>query len=69
MSCLLIIANLAGALSAPLSLSALLAHMNPPRKLGDHTYLSWNNAPAPPKQQHAGNPNTAAMASGRDIGA
>lgn len=32
------------------------------RKLGDHTYLSWNNAPAP----KAGGPSTA-MASGREL--
>jgi len=37
------------------------------RKLGDHTYLSWNNAPAPSKQAPAG-PSTA-MATGRDLGA
>lgn len=45
------------------SLSFLLTTCN--RKLGDHTYLSWNNAPAG-KQQQAG--SSAAMASGRDIG-
>lgn len=34
------------------------------RKLGDHTYLSWNNTPGP---KYPG-PSTAAMASGRDLG-
>jgi hypothetical protein len=42
-----------------------VTHLFRPRKLGDHTYLSWNNAPAG-KQQQAG--SSAAMASGRDIG-
>lgn len=42
-----------------------VTHMIKPRKLGDHTYLSWNNAPAP--KQSAG-PSTG-MATGRDIGA
>jgi hypothetical protein len=38
----------------------------PHRKLGDHTYLSWNNAPPSRQGQQAG--SSAAVASGRDIG-
>lgn len=34
------------------------------RKLGDHTYLSWNNAPGATKQSGGGT----AVASGRDLG-
>ncbi|CAI4215132.1 unnamed protein product [Parascedosporium putredinis] len=41
-----------------------ITHLIKPRKLGDHTYLSWNNAPSTGKQ--AG-PSTA-TASGRDLG-
>ncbi|KAL6866068.1 alkylphosphocholine resistance protein lem3 [Amphichorda felina] len=40
-----------------------VTHLIKPRKLGDHTYLSWNNAPASNKQQ---GPSTA-MASGRAL--
>ena len=36
------------------------------RKLGDHTYLSWNNAPGPSKQPATG--GATATASGRDLG-
>ncbi|POR32704.1 Uncharacterized protein TPAR_07120 [Tolypocladium paradoxum] len=39
-----------------------VTHLVKPRKLGDHTYLSWNNAPA----AKASGPNTA-MASGREV--
>lgn len=44
-------------------------HLIKPRKLGDHTYLSWNNAPAP-KRGAAGAPPppSTAQASGRDYG-
>ncbi|KAI6364602.1 hypothetical protein MCOR25_005608 [Pyricularia grisea] len=42
-------------------------HLIKPRKLGDHTYLSWNNAPAP-KRGAAGAPPGTAQASGRDYG-
>ncbi|OAA70204.1 ATP-dependent permease MDL2 [Akanthomyces lecanii RCEF 1005] len=38
-------------------------HLIKPRKLGDHTYLSWNNAPT---SKSTGGPNTA-VASGRDV--
>ncbi|KAF3760501.1 hypothetical protein M406DRAFT_93352 [Cryphonectria parasitica EP155] len=40
-----------------------VTHLLKPRKLGDHTYLSWNNAPA----SKSGGPSTA-MATGRDLG-
>lgn len=43
-----------------------ITHMIKPRKLGDHTYLSWNNAPAPSKQ--AGGAG-GATTTGRDGGA
>jgi len=43
-----------------------VTHLIKPRKLGDHTYLSWNNAPASGKQQQPG--SSAAIASGRDLG-
>ncbi len=36
------------------------------RKLGDHTYLSWNNAPAPSRQAAPGGGTV--LASGRDLG-
>lgn len=45
-------------------------HLIKPRKLGDHTYLSWNNAPPSKAQQPGGSAvagSSAAMASGRDI--
>lgn len=35
------------------------------RKLGDHTYLSWNNAPGATKQPGG---QSSAIASGRDLG-
>lgn len=38
-------------------------HLIKPRKLGDHTYLSWNNAPT---AKSTGGPATA-VASGRDV--
>ncbi len=41
-------------------------HLNKPRKLGDHTYLSWNNAPAAKSTGAAGGP-AAATASGREM--
>ncbi|PKS07572.1 hypothetical protein jhhlp_006176 [Lomentospora prolificans] len=41
-----------------------ITHLIKPRKLGDHTYLSWNNAPSTGK---ATGPSTA-VASGRDLG-
>lgn len=37
-------------------------HLIKPRKLGDHTYLSWNNTPAA-----KANNSTAAVASGREV--
>lgn len=48
-----------------------VTHMIKPRKLGDHTYLSWNNAPAPSRQAASGcgaGAGGAVLASGRDIG-
>ncbi|KAL2758646.1 hypothetical protein ACRALDRAFT_1040590 [Sodiomyces alcalophilus JCM 7366] len=42
-----------------------VTHLLKPRKLGDHTYLSWNNAPGA-KQGQAGGQNTA-FASGREL--
>ncbi|KAK7744462.1 alkylphosphocholine resistance protein lem3 [Cytospora paraplurivora] len=41
-----------------------VTHLVHPRKLGDHTYLSWNNVPS--AKHPAG--SSAAMASGRDLG-
>lgn len=41
-----------------------VTHLIKPRKLGDHTYLSWNNAPGAMKQSGGGT----AVASGRDLG-
>ncbi|KAK2615454.1 hypothetical protein N8I77_002205 [Diaporthe amygdali] len=41
-----------------------VTHLLKPRKLGDHTYLSWNNVPS--SKHPAG--SSAAMASGRDLG-
>jgi hypothetical protein len=41
-----------------------VTHLIKPRKLGDHTYLSWNNVPAGTKQPSG--PNTA-VASGREL--
>ncbi|CAN8105983.1 unnamed protein product [Discula destructiva] len=38
-----------------------VTHLLKPRKLGDHTYLSWNNAPA-------GKGPSTGMATGRDLG-
>lgn len=40
-------------------------HLFKPRKLGDHTYLSWNNAPGANKGAGGGG---TAVASGRDLG-
>ncbi|KAL1846770.1 hypothetical protein VTK73DRAFT_214 [Phialemonium thermophilum] len=42
-----------------------VTHLIKPRKLGDHTYLSWNNAPGATKQT-AG--QSSAVATGRDLG-
>lgn len=42
----------------------LVTHLLKPRKLGDHTYLSWNNVQS--SKHPAG--SAAAMASGRDLG-
>lgn len=50
-------------LSYPLPSRRHRLTISPHRKLGDHTYLSWNNAPASNKQQ---GPSTA-MASGRAL--
>jgi len=48
----------------------LITNLIKPRKLGDHTYLSWNNAPASAaakgKGKAASGPSTG-MATGRDI--
>ncbi|OIW31572.1 Lem3/Cdc50 [Coniochaeta ligniaria NRRL 30616] len=41
-----------------------VTHLIKPRKLGDHTYLSWNNAPAANKPSGGGT----GVASGRDLG-
>lgn len=43
------------------------SHLIKPRKLGDHTYLSWNNAPAG-KKGATGAPPSTAVSSGRDFG-
>ncbi|KAF4509514.1 hypothetical protein G6O67_003683 [Ophiocordyceps sinensis] len=40
-----------------------VTHLVKPRKLGDHTYLSWNNAPA----SKPSGPSSTAMASGREV--
>lgn len=42
-----------------------VTHLLKPRKLGDHTYLSWNNAPGGRQGQAAG-PSTG-VATGRDL--
>lgn len=42
-----------------------VTHLLKPRKLGDHTYLSWNNAPGATKQPGG---SGGAIASGRDLG-
>lgn len=39
----------------------ILTFVKPHRKLGDHTYLSWNNAPASKPGA------STAMASGREV--
>lgn len=39
--------------------------MSPLRKLGDHTYLSWNNVPGGKGGQPAG--SSSVLASGRDL--
>ncbi|OAA53381.1 lem3 cdc50 family protein [Niveomyces insectorum RCEF 264] len=45
-----------------------VTHMVKPRKLGDHTYLSWNNAPSASRQVAAtGAGSASVMASGRDL--
>ncbi|CRK41085.1 hypothetical protein BN1723_005025 [Verticillium longisporum] len=47
-----------------------VTHLLKPRKLGDHTYLSWNNAPASQKGPATGGVlggSSGAMASGRDL--
>lgn len=47
----------------------LITNLIKPRKLGDHTYLSWNNAPtsaAAKGKGKASGPSTA-MATGREI--
>lgn len=43
-----------------------VTHLLKPRKLGDHTYLSWNNAPSGTAKQTGG--ASTAVASGRDYG-
>ncbi|EFW99117.1 lem3 cdc50 family protein [Grosmannia clavigera kw1407] len=45
-----------------------VTHVIHPRKLGDHTYLSWNNAPAASKQNAGAVGGSASMATGRDMG-
>lgn len=48
----------------------LITNLIKPRKLGDHTYLSWNNAPASAAAKGKGKASggmSAAMATGRDI--
>ncbi|KAM0287491.1 hypothetical protein ACHAQH_000445 [Verticillium albo-atrum] len=47
-----------------------VTHLLKPRKLGDHTYLSWNNTPASQKGSATGGVlggSSGAMASGRDL--
>jgi hypothetical protein len=44
-----------------------VTHLIKPRKLGDHTYLSWNNAPTGKQAQQPAAGSSAAMASGRDL--
>lgn len=53
-----------GALCIVLAVVFTLTHMFHPRKLGDHTYLSWNQ---PTKQERVRESQTAVVASGRDI--
>ena len=59
-----------GGLCSMLAVIFLITNFFKPRKLGDHTYLSWNNAPASAaakgKGKAAGGPATA-MSTGRDI--
>lgn len=59
-----------GGLCIMLAVIFLITNFFKPRKLGDHTYLSWNNAPASAaakgKGKAAGGPATA-MSTGRDI--
>ncbi|KKA27791.1 hypothetical protein TD95_003570 [Thielaviopsis punctulata] len=50
-----------GGLCVVLGVVFTITHLIHPRKLGDHTYLSWNNTPAGP----AG--GAAAMTTGRDM--
>lgn len=45
----------------------LVTHIIHPRKLGDHTYLSWNNQPAARQAGGVQAGGSSAMASGRDI--
>lgn len=44
-----------------------ITHLIKPRKLGDHTYLSWNNAPATAGGKSGAPGSSSAVASGRDI--
>lgn len=50
-----------GGLCIVLGVVFTVSHLFKPRKLGDHTYLSWNNAPAGKTAQRS-----TAVASGRD---
>ncbi|KAK8021280.1 LEM3 family [Apiospora arundinis] len=43
-----------------------VTHLIKPRKLGDHTYLSWNNAPGGAKSNNMGGP-AVGMSTGRDV--
>ncbi|KAK8049215.1 Meiotically up-regulated protein [Apiospora phragmitis] len=43
-----------------------VTHLIKPRKLGDHTYLSWNNAPGGAKTNSMGGP-AVGMSTGRDV--
>lgn len=51
-----------GGLCIVLGVVFTVTHLIKPRKLGDHTYLSWNNVPGP----KSGGPSTA-TASGREL--
>lgn len=52
-----------------LALVFLVTNLIKPRKLGDHTYLSWNNAPSSAAAKGKGKASgpTIGMATGRDL--
>ncbi|OTA98815.1 hypothetical protein M426DRAFT_69017 [Hypoxylon sp. CI-4A] len=58
-----------GGFCIALALLFLVTNLIKPRKLGDHTYLSWNNAPSSAAAKGKGKASgpTIGMASGRDL--